>query len=581
MQPIPVLFVRLTFFIGFCLGKSVLSETTTKVVHYSCKLEKLMQELRDQPSPDIRYGFKQIYEDLSSNYLTRADRAGLNRAKKCLDGTRIEILNEIVDWINNTDAATPRIFWLYGQAGKGKSAIAHTIALQAQNLGMLGSCFCFSRVRQHEQLHIKLFPTVALDLADRDIRLRPLLVEVTTKNHSLRDTTNVVAQWKQLILEPLSQLKGSPTGNVVVVIDALDESGAEGTRTTVLEVLAAYCAELPENIRILLTSRPLVDIWEALNTGPHIYAKSLDAIDTGLIMYDIHLYVSTRLRSLHDTFCDEDFQQLATKSGGVFEWARLACDFISPQTGGVIPLDCFHEIMSHAPGDGRTLLDEMYTTFLKDLFRGSDERREFRSVMRQILWLKEPLPISALDIMRDRFPEKDDRYPVGFILNFMASLLVGASEVSIPVRPLHASFYDFLLDERRSGEFFIQQGDAHRDLAVASLSVMQAGLRFNICGLETSYLFNSEVADLERRVQDNIPSHLLYSCRFWATHLKDSAFDPDLAQLLRWLVTGEQMLFWLEVLGVSKLIGEANWALTYAEGWLQVSIQVYHGMSSH
>ena len=171
MQPIPVLFVRLTFFIGFCLGKSVLSETTTKVVHYSCKLEKLMQELRDQPVPDIRYGFKQIYEDLSSNCLPRADRAGLNRAKKCLDGMRIEILNEIVDWINNTDAATPRIFWLYGQAGKGKSAIAHTISLQAQNLGMLGSCFCFSCIRQHEQLHIKLFQIIALDLADRDIRL--------------------------------------------------------------------------------------------------------------------------------------------------------------------------------------------------------------------------------------------------------------------------------------------------------------------------------------------------------------------------------------------------------------------------
>ena len=37
----------------------------------------------------------------------------------------------------------------------------------------------------------------------------------------------------------------------------------------------------------------------------------------------------------------------------------------------MIPKDCFHAIMSHAPGDGRTLLDKMYTTFLEDLFRGS------------------------------------------------------------------------------------------------------------------------------------------------------------------------------------------------------------------
>ena len=148
-------------------GKSVLSETTTKVANYNCKLGKLVQELRDRPIPDIQYGIKQIYEDRSSNCLTCADRVGLNEAKKCLDGTRVEVLNEIVDWINDADAATPRVFWLYGQAGKGKSAIAHTIALQARNIGMLGSCFCFSRVRQHEQLHTKLFPTMARDLADR------------------------------------------------------------------------------------------------------------------------------------------------------------------------------------------------------------------------------------------------------------------------------------------------------------------------------------------------------------------------------------------------------------------------------
>jgi len=569
--PIHVVFMKLIFFIGSWLGKSIPSETTTKVVNYTWKLEKLMQELRDRPIPDIQYGIKQIYADLSSNCLTCADRVGLNEAKKCLDGTRIEILNEIVDWINNTDAATPRIFWLHGQAGKGKSAIAHTVARQAQNLGVLGSCFCFSRVRHHEQLHTKLFPTIAHDLAHRDLRLRPLLVEVTTNNYSLRDSTDIAAQWNKLILEPLSQLKGSPTGNVVVVIDALDESGTEGTRVTVLNVLAAYGEELPANFRILLTSRPLMDIREALNTSPHIRAMSLDAIDTELTMRDIHLYVSTRLKILRGTFTDENFQQLAAKSGGVFEWARLACDFMSPRSG-VIPKDRFHQTMSHAPGDGRTLLDEMYTTFLKDLFRSSDERQVFRSVMRQILWLKDPLPISALDFMRDRFPQEDDRYPVGFVLNCMASLLAGASEVFTPVRPMHASFYDFLLDEKRSREYFIQQEGAHCDLAVASLSVMQTGLHFNICKLETSYISNLEVADLEKRVEENIPPHLLYLCRFWATHLQDAGFDPDLAQLVRRLVTGEQMLFWLEALGVSKLIREACGALISAERWLQVSL---------
>ena len=198
----PIAFMKLIFFTGSWLSKSALNETTTKVTNYNWTLEQLMQELRDWPIPDILYSIKQIYKDLSSNCLVCAGKVELNEAKKCLDGTRIEILNDIVDWINNTDAATPCIFWLYRQTGKGKSAITHMIALQAQNIGMLGSCFCFSRVRHHQRLHIKLFPTITHDLADRDIRLRLLLVQVTTNNHSLRDTPDIAAQWKQLILKP-------------------------------------------------------------------------------------------------------------------------------------------------------------------------------------------------------------------------------------------------------------------------------------------------------------------------------------------------------------------------------------------
>ena len=228
---------------------------------------------------------------------------------------------------------------------------------------------------------MKLFPTIARDLADRDLRLRPLLAEVITNNHSLRDTEDIAEQWQKFILEPLSQLQDSSTGNVVVVIDALDESGVEATRTTVLEVFTTKGAELPANVRILLTSRPLADIGEVLSTAEHVHAMSLDDIDGQLAMGDIHLYVSTRLKKLTSTFSDKDFWRLAEKSGGLFEWARLACDFVFPRVG-VIPKKRFDEIMSHTSG-GKALLDEMYTTFLKELTKGSpDVLHMFRSVMR-------------------------------------------------------------------------------------------------------------------------------------------------------------------------------------------------------
>ncbi|KIK18248.1 hypothetical protein PISMIDRAFT_109856 [Pisolithus microcarpus 441] len=88
--------------------------------------------------------------------------------KKCLDGTRSEILEEITNWITDCDDKAPRILWLHGQAGRGKSAIAHMIALWAQGLGLLGSCFCFARDRQVEKREGKILTTIAHDLADHD-----------------------------------------------------------------------------------------------------------------------------------------------------------------------------------------------------------------------------------------------------------------------------------------------------------------------------------------------------------------------------------------------------------------------------
>ena len=559
------------FSIGRRLGKNVFSETNTKVANYNSKLDNLIQEFRDRTLLDVQDGVQQIREDLSLDSLVCAGRVGLNQEKQCLDGTRTQILNDIVDWMNNTDDTAPRIFWLHGQAGKGKSAIAHTIALQARNLGMLGSCFCFTRVRQHEELQTKLFPTIARGLADRDLRLRPLLAKVINSDHSLADTADVMDQWEKFIVEPFSRLRGASTGNVMVVIDALDESGRESTRTVVLKALAACNTKLPANIRILLTSRPMVDISEVLNPAQHVHARSLDDIAVESTMGDIRLYISHRLKNLGDTCTDENLQQLAAKSDGVFEWARLACDFVFQRRLGAIAKKRLEGILSQGPGDGRILLDTMYTTFLKEITQeSSDMVAMFRSVMRQILWSKEPLPISALDFMRDKFPRMDDQYGVGGILRLMASLLSGTTDTSTPVRPLHASFYDFLLDENRSREFFIEQEDVHRDLATGCLSIMQTCLCFNICGLETSYVLNADIADLDKRVEKNIPPPLHYACQFWAAHLHDVEFDAGLANLVGEFIAGEQILFWLEALGVSKLIKEAYWVLISAESWFQV-----------
>jgi len=147
-----------------------------------------------------------------------ASEAGLNTTKKCLDGTRGEILQEIVDWIHDSDANAPRIFWLHGQAGRGKSAIAHMIVLWFKNVGGLGSCFCFARDRQAEYREEKIFTIISRDLADHDPAFRRALTRVFTNNRSLMATPDIMQQWDNLVLEPLSQVSTGETGSIVVVM---------------------------------------------------------------------------------------------------------------------------------------------------------------------------------------------------------------------------------------------------------------------------------------------------------------------------------------------------------------------------
>ncbi|KAG6326744.1 hypothetical protein ID866_12344, partial [Astraeus odoratus] len=126
----------------------------------------------------------------------------MNTAKACLVGTRGEILTEIVNWIGSTNVDVPRVFWLSGLAGQGKSAIAHTVAAWFRDLGGLCACFCFARDRKADRLHEKIFITIARDLADCDPSLKRAFVEVISKNRSLKSTPDIMQQWQRLIVEP-------------------------------------------------------------------------------------------------------------------------------------------------------------------------------------------------------------------------------------------------------------------------------------------------------------------------------------------------------------------------------------------
>jgi len=526
----------------------------------------------------LNYG---LAEDLDFKGMIYVGGAGRDTSKRCLPGTREDILSEIKDWIDKTGEDVQQVFWLSGTAGKGKSAIAHTIANWFDERGGPGACFCFDRTREAERRHERIFTTIARDLADRDPIMRRTLARAVLDDNELRHTKDITRQWKKFILGPVdaSQAIDAP---VLMVIDALDETGDERSREEILRMLAgnldpfsSEITKLPTNLRILVTSRPLNDIRDALNTASHVRHVSVDDtshVSTESAEHDIELYICTKLEGSRSAFNDGHFKELAQKSDGLFEWARLACEHIRGQNRvGVSPMKRFKDLVAGSSERGTLLLDEMYRGILAEIMPEDDEAiAAFRSVMGQIIASFEPLSISALNTMRLHFPCGDGSYRVEQVIGPMGSLVTGTADSQTPVRPLHASFYDFLTDKSRSNEFYVDTSLVKGGLAFASMGVMEHGLCFNICSLESSYLPNSAVLDLSERVRQFIPAQLSYSCRFWAMHVRATSFDSLLAKEVQAFFDGERLLFWLEALSLMENLGSSVGALSCISDWLMV-----------
>jgi hypothetical protein len=162
--------------------------------------------------------------------------------KCCLPRTRTAFLDCIVDWVNNPDSE--RALILFGQAGTGKSAIAHEVARRFDNMHRLSSSFINRRAEGSKPY--LLFTTLARDLADRypsfKAALGRAIQDDTSRRIGARDYSTL---FESLLQRPLRNLH--LVGPILVVIDALDESGDASGSSGLHSFLADHISELPSN----------------------------------------------------------------------------------------------------------------------------------------------------------------------------------------------------------------------------------------------------------------------------------------------------------------------------------------------
>jgi hypothetical protein len=221
-------------------------------------------------------------------------------------------------------------------------------------------------------------------------------------------------------------------------------------------------------------------------------------------------------------------------------------------------------------GEEGNTISGLYQRILDVSFNDSNPRilEAFRTIIGTIVFAKVPL---RRDELAHFFSPSIKELSIDFVLERLSSVLsIGTTDKLIHIS--HLSFVDFICDTTRPPEYLIDRTLHSRNLTSSCFRLMKAGLKFNICSLETSHLRNSEVRDLPSRIQSFIPTYLSYACRFAARHLRDlpkeiSVFGGLLQDIDDFLHV--RLLYWLEVM---SLIEEVS----IISKWVKVSFGMHY-----
>jgi hypothetical protein len=513
---------------------------------------------------------------------------------RCWEGTRVEILDQVLRWIGDSQGPPSEsddggvteknscIFWINESGGTGKTTIAYTVADHCRKRDILGASFFCSRDDAECSNTSLIFTTMAYQLGNFNSEFKAEVSRVMSSNPDI-GYSSVPYQLEQLIVKPLRSLVGS-FPPCVVVIDALDECKDSGTISVILSSLSRHVDELSP-LKFLVTSLPehhITTAFKSRELSPATQRLILHEVELDVVQNDIEHYLSSKLALTRESRCldgnwpaEEDVHALARLSFGLF---IFAVNFIEDWNYGD-PRSQLASLLHNTPNipensSPHYRLDQLYTQVLIHAFPAisSHHSSRLKKVLGSIVLLRDPLSPRSLEELLGLTSST-----VRETLLRLHSVVIVPEDDSRAIRLLHPSFFDFITSLVRCSnpKFVVNLETQHTLLARVCLEVM-TGLRQDICGINNLSVLNSEVDDLPSRIETNIPSHLRYACRHWAWHLTNGMFSDVILDLLREFCS-KMHLYWIEV---CSLLGELrNALLSLNSAQKAISVRYYFSTS--
>ncbi|CAE6336182.1 unnamed protein product [Rhizoctonia solani] len=491
------------------------------------------------------------YEILS--LLRPTDPSGYDPDQACLDGTREGILDALIEW-TQTRHTSQSLMWISGQVGMGKTAIATSLCQRLHDTQTLaGSFFC--RLDDPDSSNpLQLFNNLIYSIANRFSPYAQELAKVIRADRGLC-TSHLGIRYEHLIKRPLQRLSSlSASAPLVVVVDGLDQCGSHEGSQRILKKLDEM-SRIVSWLKVIVTARPVGPIREYFeNSCPHKRVVHLQDYDASP---DIRTYIEDGLGSVarQERWPENTIHKLCSMSCGVFLWASKAIEYIKSPI-----LASFPRLKKTLNNQKSPMMDHLDTVYAGALSAaiGSNEdevKEAFLRCVGAIIAISEHKPLAMPNLQYLMIVAGSiDLLTLERIVKSLGPLL--HTKDGNRIRFYHPSFKDFITTPSRSGPFCIQLSQYDAEPTVCCLRIMHRDLRFNICGLETSHLLNSEVPDLQDRIEAYIGPALKYACTHWIDHFIASSDERALNEIKK-MLEGPQMMYWIEAMSLLGCVNEA------------------------
>ncbi|KAF6761816.1 hypothetical protein DFP72DRAFT_842653 [Ephemerocybe angulata] len=415
--------------------------------------------------PTIAAGWKLLLENTAGNALLTS--GARHDPPRCDEDTRIEVINEILGWIQDR-TAPHRLLCMTGAAGAGKSALQQSVAESCAKPGIVASCFFFNSTDGTRNNATMVVPTIAYQLGQRHPILRRSIT-AAVEDDPLIFIQNLRVQIERL---PPSDFASFP---YAIFIDGLDECMQEREQRELLSAIQACLLDDRTPFRIFIASRPELPIFEALRPGGHLCrdAYHLRLSDDYDATEDIRRTLHRRLSELGERrglspnwFSDAEIEIIVAAASGQYVYATTVIRYLSDPRGS--PLDRLRTILSWVSGKQKgkgalASLDLLYASILaraKEAYEAADiDQTDFTLILQGYLFIGD----SILPGMRqfDRLLDLEEGTHELIICDLRSLMTVkdendsAGNNMSGALTFYHKTFKDFLGSKDRCGDMYI------------------------------------------------------------------------------------------------------------------------------